>query len=391
MVSRAINLLLSTVVLSTILLLSGCRSLGATLPVTPEPAFAAPLAPSPLPTSEPTAPPARSPVLLFGAGRGKNVIVAWSAGQTGHPVAPGRLLYGHAVSPDGRRMVTDTRRTSRESPAADQIAIVNLSDGRTEPTRLLSRPYTIHWSPDGLHLLYSDWQESDARLVLYDVARGDNTPLANMTNIWLTAGWSADGRQIAFVGEADGQYDLYVLDVASRAVRRLTNTPDVEIAAQWSPVDDTLLVGSTPYDENVMREGYLTDVDTLHLIDSDGQSRLLATYEQDVSSNSLAWSTDGQRIALSDNGALCILDLATNDTTCPLAGVEPFGRYLIEEQPAWSHDDRWLAFRATGFEYGQCFGVYALELATGEVSIVEEGSCETGPLYWVEELEGATH
>ncbi len=73
------------------------------------------------------------------------------------------------------------------------------------------------------------------------------------------------------------------------------------------------------------------------------------------------------------------------------ADAEPFGSYFIEEQPAWSADDRWLAFRATGFEYGQCFGVYALELATGEVSIVEEGSCETGPLYWVEELEGATH
>lgn len=35
-------------------------------------------------------------------------------------------------------------------------------------------------------------------------------------------------------------------------------------------------------------------------------------------------------------------------------------------------------------------GVYALELATGEVSIVEEGSCETGPLYWVAELEDTT-
>ncbi len=58
---------------------------------------------------------------------------------------------------------------------------------------------------------------------------------------------------------------------------------------------------------------------------------------------------------------------------------------------AWSPDDRWLAFRATGFKNGLCFGVYVLELATGEVSIVEEGSCETGPLYWVGELEGATH
>ena len=68
-----------------------------------------------------------------------------------------------------------------------------------------------------------------------------------MADIYYAAGWSADGSQIAFLAAPDGQFDLYVLDATSRAVQRLTNTPEVEIAALWSPVDATLLVGTTSY------------------------------------------------------------------------------------------------------------------------------------------------
>ena len=38
----------------------------------------------------------------------------WSAGQTGQPIATGRPLYGHAVSPDGRRMIIDAQHADRE-------------------------------------------------------------------------------------------------------------------------------------------------------------------------------------------------------------------------------------------------------------------------------------
>jgi Tol biopolymer transport system component len=316
------------------------------------------------------------------------MIMAWSPGQIGQPIAPGSPLYGHPVSPDGRRMVIDAQHTDPEP--YPEVALLNLNDGSIEPIHLLGQPRRVHWSPDGHYLLYTDWQEGDDQLILYNVASADNTPIANVSDIYYTAGWSADGGQIAFVANADGRYDLYVLDVNSWAVQRLTNTPEVEIAAVWSPVDRTLLVGSTPYDENVMREGYLTNVTTLHLIDSDGRSCLLGNFE-DVHSGTLAWATDGQRIAYADKDTLNILELVTNDTICPKGDARPLGSFLMEEQPAWSPDDQWLAFRATGFKDNLCFGVYALELATGEVSTVEEGSCTTGSLYWVADQKSATH
>jgi Tol biopolymer transport system component len=326
--------------------------------------------------------------LLLGAGSDGRIIAAWPAGQTKQFVAPGSLLYGQPLSPDGRQMVIETQRANRDPR---QIAVLNLADGRIEPLHLLTEPNTVHWSPDGRYLLYGYRQESGDQLVLYEFASGNNTPIAAMWSIFLIAGWSADGRQIAFVASDDWQYDLYVLDVASQTMRRLTNNLAVETAVVWSPVDGTLLVGADRYDERVLREGYL-GVTSLYLIDGDGQSHTLGAYDS-IGPPSLAWSPDGQQIAFSEYGTLCIIDLATRQTTCPLAETKPYGDYsaAFGDPPAWSPDDRWLAFRATGFEDGLCYGVYALELATGAVSIVEEGSCETGALFWVDDLEGATH
>ena len=390
MTTRATHLLLCSVALSAVLILGGCQSRRETPPstpaVTPAPAQATPLSP-PVATVEPTVPPTPSPVLLLGAGSDGRIIAAWPAGQTKQFVAPGSLLYGQPLSPDGRQMVIETQRANRDPR---QIVMFNLADGRIEPLHLLTEPYTVHWSPDGRYLLYAYQQESGDQLVLYEFATGDNTPIAAMSIISFAAGWSADGDQIAFMANDDGQYDLYVMDVATRAVRRLTNNLAVETAVVWSPVDHTLLVGTDRYDEHVLREGYL-GVTSLYLIEGDGQSQTLGTYDS-IRPPSLAWSPDGQQIAFSEYGTLCILDLATRQTTCPLAETKPYGDYsaAFGDPPAWSPDDRWLAFRATGFENGLCYGVYALELATWAVSIVEEGSCDTGPLFWIHDPEGET-
>ena len=361
MTTRATHLLLCSVALSAILVLGSCRSLQETPQATPEatptPAQVTPTS-SPAATVEPTPPSAPSPVLLFGAGSEGRIIAAWPAGQTKQFVAPGSPLYGQPLSPDGRHMIIEVQRTNREPR---QIAVLNLADGRSEPLRLLNEPNTVHWSPDGRYLLYVYAQESGDHLVLYDFTSGDNTPIAAMSIISFAAGWSADGSQIAFVASDDWQYDLYVLDVASRAVRRLTNNLAVETAVVWSPVDRTLLVGTDRYDERVLREGYL-GVTTLYLIDSDGQSQTLGAYDS-IWPPSLAWSPDGQQISSAENGTLCILDLVTSHTTCPLEDTAPFATYATGgDPPAWSPDDRWLAFRAAGFEAVLCYGAYMLEL-----------------------------
>lgn len=391
MTTRAIQLILCLVTLATVLACSGCRSADDTLPASPE---AAPTAiqtvpsPSPVATSAPAATPAPAPALLFDTTIDDWMIAVWPVGQTAQPIAGGNLLYGQALSPDGRRVVIDTQRTGWQSHG---VAILNLTDGSIEPLHLLADPYTVHWSPDGRLLLYEYWGESDSQLVVHDFASGDDTPILTMTTIFLTAGWSADSRQIAFVSNDDGQYDLYVLDVGTGVMRRLTNTVEVEIGVVWSPVDSTLLVGTAPYNEPVMREGYLINANRLQLIDDDGASQPLGNYE-DVNAASLTWSPDGRQVAFSESGTLCTRALATSQTTCLLATTMPFGAYFaaFNDPPAWSPDGRWLAFRARNvYDSGCDAGVFAWEIETGEVHIVEERNCNTGPVYWVANWEGA--
>lgn len=385
MTTRATQLILCLVAFFAMLILGGCRSVGDTPIATPETTAGAPQATptsAPPPAQEPTAQPTPLPILLFGDRQDESVITAWSPGQAGRPIAHGSPLYGRPLSPDGRRMAIDAKPDDREP--YPEVAILNLIDGSIETLHLLNEPRTVHWSPDGRYLLYVYRQESGDQLVLYDFASGDNTPVTSlMETILFAAGWSPDGSQIAFVGNDDWQYDLYVLDVVTRAVRRLTNTIAVETAAVWSPVENTLLVGADRYDERVLREGY-QGVTTLHLINSGGRSQLPGYYDY-ITPLSLAWSSDGQQIAFSENGALCILDPATNQTTCPLEYTAPFGEYFAAfgAPPAWSPDDRWIAFRAAGFRDSNCEGVYALELETLEVVVIEEGRCETSPVYWV--------
>jgi TolB protein len=280
-------------------------------------------------------------------------------------------------------MVITTRPTSSTDHTRSHV-VLDLEQGTMEPLPLIAPSSDLFWSPDGRQLMYTGGLEDRGQLVVYDFEKGENIVLFDDQSVWSTAGWSADGKLAAFVAVTDGQYDLYVLEMDTLAVRRLTNTTDIETGSVWSPVRDELLVGTTVYTEHAL-EFWPFAVDGLFIISSDGQERDLGRYDY-LQSSSLAWSPDGESVAYSEKGTLCVLSLGDDEPSCPLVGLEPYGTYFAAygDPPVWSPDNRWLAFRAAGYDDGgACEAVYALELATGEVVVVEEGSCNVGPLYWV--------
>lgn len=323
--------------------------------------------------------------LLYQAGQGgpeQQEIYRFDFAES-RPVAPGDLVPGQPLSPDQKRIVITTRPTSRTDHTRSH-AVLDLEQGTMEPLPLIAPSPHLFWSPDGRQLMYASYPEDTGQLVVYDFEKGENIVLFDDHSVWSTAGWSADGKLAAFVAVTDGQYDLYVLEMDTLAVRRLTDTTDIETGTVWSPVSDELLVGTTVYTEHAF-ELWPYAVDSLAIISSDGQERDLGRYDY-LQSSSLAWSVDGESVAYSEKGKLCMLSLGDGQRDCPLVDLEPYGTYFASfgEPPVWSPDNRWLAFRATGYRDRGCDdGVYALELATKKVVVVDEGGCNTGPLYWV--------
>mgnify|MGYP002397880775 CR=1 FL=1 len=299
------------------------------------------------------------------------------------PVAPGDLVPGQPLSPDQKRIVITTRPTSRTDRTRSH-AVLDLEQGTMEPLPLIAPSSHLFWSPDGRQLMYASYPEDRGQLVVYDFEKGENIVLFDDQSVWSTAGWSADGKLAAFVAVTDGQYDLYLLEMDTFTVRRLTDTTDIETGTVWSPVSDELLVGTTVYTEHAF-ELWPYAVDSLAIISSDGQERDLGRYDY-LQSSSLAWSLDGKSVAYSERGKLCVLSLGDGQRDCPLVDLKPYSTYgaAFDVPPIWSPDNRWVAFRASGFDDGEyCDAVYALEPATSEVVVVEEGSCRVGPLYWV--------
>ena len=346
--------------------------------ITPSPASssAESIVPSPSPTAVVTRP---GYYLLYEAGPEEEQIYRFDFADR-QPVAPGDLVPGQPLSPDQERIATTTRPESN-TDYTRSYAVLDLEQGALEPLPLIAPSSDLFWSPDDRRLMYASYPENRGQLVVYDFEKGENIVLVDNKAVWKADGWSPDGKMAAFVGITDGQYDLYLLDVGSRAVRRLTNTKDIETAVIWSPVSNELLVGTTDYSEHAL-EMWPYSVRGLSVITSDGQQRDLGRYDF-LHAPSLAWSADGQSIAYSEKGKLCVLSLSNGQRSCPLVGLEPYGSYYAAfgAPPVWSPDDRWLAFRAAGHDNGRaCDGVYALEMTTYEVLVVEEGICGVGSL-----------
>lgn len=308
-------------------------------------------------------------------------------GQSSQFIATGRLVYGQPWSPDGTKFIFDSA-TSFQANPSPELVIADLATGQTSAIHLLQKPTNIFWSPDGRYLLYLATEgqvEATIQIVLYDFVTQENKVIAEIANegvnrLFYLVGWSPDGRKIAYVSPVNGQIDLFVLEIESLAVRQLTNTPDIETIALWSTTEDRLLFGTKESDEHAL-ETWPYGARTLYLIDGSGANLMRLS---DSFYYSAAWSPSGEKIAYSDGGQICILDIETLSELCPLEDTPPYNSYhaAIGDVPAWSADENWLAFQATGHEASQCYRVYILQLRTKTVTAVDRSTCGVDPFYW---------
>jgi TolB protein len=257
-------------------------------------------------------------------------------GQTSQFITRGTLLNGQPWSPDGTKFIFDSSSSHQPNPPPE-LAMADLTTGQTSVINLLQRPNSIFWSPDGRYLLYFIVEEEPnytIQIVLYDFEEQENRVITEIARegarLFYLAGWSPDGRKVAYVSGINGQIDLFVLEVESLAIRQLTNTPDIETIAIWSTTENRLLFG-TKDDSEYAFETYPPGAWTLYFIDASG-ANLISLFSSYYSS--AAWSPNGEKIAYSKRGQICILDIETLSEVCPLEDMPPYNGYSADTYPS---------------------------------------------------------
>jgi Tol biopolymer transport system component len=317
-------------------------------------------------------------------------------GQSSLLITPGKLVYsGQPWSPDGTKFIFDES-SSFEANPPPELVMADLVTGQTSVINLLQRPDSIFWSPDGRYLLYYIIEEEPdytIQMVFYDIETQENKVIAeavrDRARLFYLVGWSPNSQKIAYVSEVNDQIDLFVLEVGTLAVRQLTNTPDIETIAIWSTTDDRLLFGTKADGEHAL-ETWPYGAGTLYLVDDTGANLTMLFNSFYYSA---AWSPNGEKIAYSNGGQICILDIETLSVVCPLEDTPPYDGYFAVsgDPPAWSADGNWLAFRATGHKEVLSFLAYVFELDTNMIMPVDLDLGNAGPLYWSRAVLNSTN
>lgn len=295
----------------------------------------------------------------------------------------GQLILGQPWSPTARMFIF-INGTIHPSNSDIDLSVIDLCTGEVEIIKLLRLPHYVYWSPDGHYLLYTAaGQNNTVGIVLYNFEVQESQIISEVDSerFWLS-GWSPDSKKIAFVSKQNGQYDLYTLNIETLAVQQITDSPAIEALVYWSPTNNHLLVGTFPSAKEYSLDSDGPIIDTFNIFDESGSQ--LSTLGTSYSAWTAAWSPDGEKIAYSNNGGLCIIDVEEQSENCPLEELFPAEDYSIafSEPAVWSADGNWFAFQLIERHKDLCALTYILELSTNTIIEPDQQMCLGSPLYW---------
>jgi Tol biopolymer transport system component len=297
---------------------------------------------------------------------------------------------GQPWSPDGLKFFYSIPSLSN----AETAMIADLITGQTQRLDILTTG-SGYWSPDGKYLLYTyinedpslNLEDRSLDLMVYSFENLTSRLLIKIPrpsggSFIPIAGWSPDSRHVAFAADLDGQQDLYKIDIETSELQRLTNSPELEIHVAWSPVADQLVLG-TNSDPFALSGSFPFAAEDLRLIDDNGQQlRYIGEFDELVS---VSWSPDGQQIAYSEDGKMCIYHLTDGITTCLLEETiltSAEWATAFYSPVAWSADGNWLAFQSIEIGELQCHRTFIFDLRNNIVVDPIFPSCTFSNISW---------
>jgi len=179
---------------------------------------------------------------------------------------------------------------------------------------------------------------------LWVYQNGSANPLGT-GGTWSQPSWSPDGSSLAYVYRGTNFADIFVTDERGESQRRLTNSQstilennDWNLRPTWSP-DGTVIAFVSD------RASNLPVLWAMNAEDGGARRQLATPGLREDSVDSMAWSPDGSRLAIT----------LFNDPGPSQIALVPLGTTRLQSQmltdstggaldPAWSPDGAWLAY-----------------------------------------------
>lgn len=176
---------------------------------------------------------------------------------------------------------------SQEGPSRYTLQVAD-SDGYG-PQAILRSPQPImspSWSPDGAQLAYVSFENNRSEVYVQNVANGTRERVSAFPGINGAPAWSPDGNRLALTLSRDGNPDIYVLKLNDRTLSRLTDNGAIDTEATWSPDGKSLVFTSD-------RGGQ----PQLYRVAATGGRAQRLTFEGEYNAGA-SFSPDGKRLAL---------------------------------------------------------------------------------------------
>ena len=197
---------------------------------------------------------------------------------------PLAFVGGVSWHPDGKEFAFAG---SEESEEFYDIYRMKLGEGELA-RRIVSDGILPAWSPDGQHLVFTTYRDSNLELYITDEEGRNLRNLTRHEGLDARSSWSPDGERLAFESDRFGTIEICIVEIASGDVVRVTDHPGDDWNPVWSP--------------NGKEIAFVSDRDEpgiyLMAADGTGVTRISSGYQGDWQ---LAWSPDGQSICFVSN------------------------------------------------------------------------------------------
>jgi Tol biopolymer transport system component len=219
----------------------------------------------------------------------------------------------------------------------DEIYLLDPKTGVTTPiTDNHNRDFAPRWSPNRKRIVYLSDEAGDLEINVVDRQGRELVRLTHSAGEDHFATWSPDGKRLAFVSQRDESPEIYVMGTEGSTPTRVTSNSDEDLLGDWSPNAEWL----------AFYKGSDSQEPGIWLRNPNGVNVVRLTSDLD---SAPAWSPDDRHIAfvrtVEGNSDIYLVSRLADRTWRDETTMTRLTQHDAEDHmPTWSPDSAHLAF-----------------------------------------------